>query len=193
MANNGIGSKLVRVGIAGFLCLLAIAASAQSASNLAERRYQLADRGYLVLSVPAGWREQVHRPDAKMPPTITFRSSSQQSFDVLVTPIWPLKSDAPPPTLDELKGNVLRAAKELGPQAVEKILDAVQLEGPYARGYFFKATDRAPKPGEYKNVTQGTVAVGNVRVTFTILTNDGQSKVVTSALGMLRGARLATP
>jgi hypothetical protein len=55
-------------------------------------------------------------------------------------------------------------------------------------GFYFAATDRAPKPDEYKFLTQGVVRVGELSVTFTILTNDGQDAVVKQALDALKGA-----
>jgi hypothetical protein len=55
-------------------------------------------------------------------------------------------------------------------------------------GFYFSATDRAPKPDEYKFLTQGVVRVGELSVTFTILTNDGQDAVVKQALDALKSA-----
>jgi hypothetical protein len=48
--------------------------------------------------------------------------------------------------------------------------------------------DRAPKPDEYKFLTQGVVRVGELSVTFTILTNDGQDAIVRQTLDALKGA-----
>ncbi|HEY7676568.1 MAG TPA: hypothetical protein VIG69_05830, partial [Candidatus Methylomirabilis sp.] len=68
-------------------------------------------------------------------------------------------------------------------------IEVRELQGVAARGYYFSATDRAPKPGEYKFMTQGMLRVGSLLVTFTILTNDGQGNIVADALAMLRSAR----
>jgi hypothetical protein len=64
----------------------------------------------------------------------------------------------------------------------------VEFQGRSGPGFYFSATDRAPKPGEYKFLTQGIVRVGELSVTFTILTNDGQEAVVKQALEALKGA-----
>jgi len=53
-------------------------------------------------------------------------------------------------------------------------------------GYYFSATDRAPNPGEYKYLTQGMLPVGELVVTFTILSNDGGEAAVSAALTLLR-------
>ena len=65
----------------------------------------------------------------------------------------------------------------------------MEFSGRSGPGYCFSATDRAPQPGEYKYLTQGIVRVGELSVTFTILTNDGQEAVVKQALEALKGAR----
>ena len=73
-------------------------------------------------------------------------------------------------------------------QAVEKELRVVEFQGRSGPGFYFAATDRAPKPDEYKLLTQDVVRVGELSVTFTILTNDGQDAVVKQALDALKGA-----
>ena len=80
------------------------------------------------------------------------------------------------------------AAKFIKSQAVEETLKIVELKGSSGRGYYFSATDKAPKPGEYKFMTQGILLVGELTVTFTILTNDNQKDTVNDALTMLRTA-----
>ena len=77
----------LRALAAVLLCLSIDGALAQS-----ERRYPLAERGFLVMNVPAGWKDQLGRRDAKSPPTIAFRPQAGEPFEVRVTPVWPAKS-----------------------------------------------------------------------------------------------------
>ncbi len=63
------------------------------------------------------------------------------------------------------------------------------LKGSNSFGYYFTLTDRAPKAGEFKYMTQGALRVGNLMVVFTVLTNDGQSKTVDDALSMMQSAK----
>jgi hypothetical protein len=65
-------------------------------------------------------------------------------------------------------------------------MDRATLRNGHTR--YFSATDRAPKPGEYKFMTQGMLQVGELSVTFTILTNEGQELVIKQALDALKGA-----
>jgi len=47
-------------------------------------------------------------------------------------------------------GNLFLAAQSALSQAVEKSLPVQELRGGNAQGSYFSATDRAPKPGEFK-------------------------------------------
>ena len=159
---------------------------AANAKDAAVRSYALPNHGTLELKTPAGWQDRVERTDDQ-PPTITFTPASGASFQVLVTPLWPSRGK-PSPSGDEVKAIVQRGADGAAQQAVEKSIVVKELKGAMSNGYYFSATDRAPKPGEYKYLTQGMTAVGDLRVGFTILTNDAQAAVVKDALAMLAGA-----
>ena len=168
--------------LAGCALLLPSAVQAQ-----APRSYPIADRLHLVARVPAGWREEVSRRDRSSPPTIVYRGPGGAPFEVRLTAAWVAGAA---PTQDDVKGTVLKAAADARPRAVEPLPPVVELLGPEARGYYFKATDRAPKRGEYKYLAQGMLALGEARLLFTVLTNDGQAGVVDAAFGMLRNVRL---
>jgi hypothetical protein len=109
-------------------------------------------------------------------------------FKVLITAIWSGKGSSPLPTTDQLKQKVRESAEHVRPQAVEKVIDVKDLKGSAAFGYYFTATDRAPKAGDFKYMTQGMMRVGDLMVVFTVLTNDGQSKIIDEALAMMKSA-----
>jgi hypothetical protein len=83
---------------------------------------------------------------------------------------------------------VVSAAKSAEQQSVEGSLPLQSLVGASGRGYYFRATDRAPKPGEWKYLTQGMIRTGEIALTFTILTNDGQAAIEKAAVDMIRVA-----
>ena len=173
-----------RWSILGFLLVAAISAEAADV-----RRYALADHGALTLAVPDGWRDKVESPGPNLPPTITFFPASSRGFQVLVTPIWPFKADIPKPSPESVRESVRRAADSVKSQVVEPELKIEEFKGPETYASFFSATDRAPKPGEYKYMTQGMMGLDDLRVTFTILTNEGRNDIVPRALNMLMDAR----
>ena len=153
-----------------------------------EKKFALPERGFLQMSVPPNWDDQIRQPPQALPPTIAFRARQGKPFEVLVTPIWRARPDIPVSTKDTIRQRVERAADDVKSQAVEKSIRLVEFSGSSGPGFYFSATDRAPKPGEYKFVTQGMLKVSDLVVTFTILTNDGQEQVMRDALSMLKSA-----
>jgi hypothetical protein len=180
------------------LSLAIVAASPLArADEAAVRSYPLPGHGNFQVEVPESWQDSVAQPAGALGPTITFTPKAGAPFKILVTPLWPATPDVKTPTADELKGKTQRAADEVARQAVEKTIEVKLLKGPANTGYYFAATDRAPKPGEFKFLHQGMIAVKDLLVSFTILTNDGQDAVVTAGLSMLsaaeRNVRAASP
>lgn len=174
------------------LCIAVLAFvtfSSAYATDAVLRRYQLPNYGAFEMAVPNSWKDTVRQAPNGMPPTISFKPIGGVQFEVLVTPIWPQPSDGKAATLAELKANVRDAAASIAAQAIEKAIEVRDLKGGSSIiGYYYTATDRAPKPGEYKLLTQGMLGVRDLRVSFTILTNDGQEETVRTALSMLSSA-----
>ena len=163
------------------------------AADGARKTYPVPDKTKLELSVPTGWKDEVREGDRGMPPTIVFTPREGPTFQVLVTPIWRPRPDVPVPTSEQIRDSVQRVAEQMKTQAVEKELPVVEFEGATGPGYYFSATDKAPAPNEFKYLTQGMLLVGELAVTFSILTNDGQEKVRDEALAMLKAATQTRP
>jgi len=181
-----VNPRTLLIGL--LLCLLPTVATSQT-TQVTERRYTLPDHGHFVLSVPRDWKDQVKQPPNRLPPTIMLGPASGTAFQVLITPIWPFKPGAPAQSADQLRSLVERAAQQAKSQSVEKELPLHDLRGASGQGYYFSATDRAPEPGGWKFLTQGTLLVGELTVTFTVLTNEGQEVVVRQVLEALKTAR----
>jgi hypothetical protein len=179
------------LGRLGVALLLAIAFSGASAQTKAEKRYPLAQRGTLVVAVPAGWVEDVKQDDKALPPTISYSLAAGKPQQVLMTPIWPPRADLPPFTKETVRGYVESALQPIREQAVEQSIPVVEFAGKSGAGYYFDATDKDPAPGEFKNLRQGMLMVGSLAVGFTILTHSRQDAVVRDAMQMLQGATLA--
>lgn len=172
----------------GLMGLLLVGAAA-TADDAAPRSYALPGHGSFQMNVPASWKDSEHRPVPDQPPTLMFDPPSGAPFKVLVTPIWKFRADIELPTVSQVKDKVRHAAELAAPQAIEKEFPLKELKGEAAKGYYFSATDKAPNPGEFKYMSQGMIRVGELVVTFTVLTNDGQEAVVRDALAMVAGAR----
>jgi len=159
-----------------------------SAAETATKSYALPERGRFQMNVPVGWAEQLRRPAPASPPTITFRPARGRSFEILVTPIWRVGTDVPASTKEAIRQSVQRAAEDAKGQAVEKSIPVVEFSSSTGPGFYFSATDKAPKQGEFRYMTQGMLKVGDLTVAFTILTNEGQEQVTRDAIGMLKSA-----
>jgi hypothetical protein len=155
--------------------------------------YLLPNKTTLQLAVPAGWKDEVREGDRGYPPTIILTPREGAAFQVLVTPIWRPRPEIQIPTAEQIRDSVQRVADQMKTQSLEKELLVVELKGAAGPGYYFSATDKAPAPGEFKYLTQGMLLVGELAVTFSILTNDGQEKVRDEALAMLKSAAQKRP
>ena len=107
----------------------------------------------------------------------------------MVTPMWAVRPGVVMPVGEEIRSQVAKAAADAKAEAVEKTIPVLELQGDSGGGYYFSATDRAPKPGEYKYMTQGMIRIGELATTFTILSNDGAGSVVPDTLRSLKRAR----
>ncbi len=172
------------------LLTMLLVASAVYADDL---RISIPDRDDLVLSIPAGWKTEVHSSRPDLPPTIGMTSGKQNEVMILITPAWPASAAAGPPGAEEIRKLVQDAADAVKSRAVESTLPLNELDAPGMLGFYVTATDREPEPDGFKYLTQGAIGFGELRVTFTILLN-GEPKVVTEqALQVLRNMRRAPP
>ena len=148
-------------------------------------RLPLGKIGTLSVSVPTGTkRVEPPRGSAAM---LSFESTQPNRMQLLLTPI-PLESgfmaDA------EVREMVEQGSAGVRSQAVETAFPLTLLKGDQVRGYYFRATDRAPGPGEYKHLYQGAVMVGASVVTFTVLYNDTGKREAQAALEVVRRMQL---
>ena len=165
---------------------LALPASGMAADAGAAKRYAIPERGFLQLSVPSGWADKYE--NTAQPPLISFRPGQGRPFLVSLTPAPQTATGKPPATKEELRKSVMELADGIHLFAVEKDIKVNEFAGSAGPGFYFFATDAAPGPGEFKFMNRGMLKVGDVTVTFTILTNEGQDGIVRAALEMLKGA-----
>ncbi len=159
-------------------------AAAKAAKN--ERHYSLGDYGFFRVEIPSSWKDELQQPPGR-PPMIVLSPAAGEIFQILITPIWGAKKEVlKDGAIREL---VQRSVERVKAQSVEKTLQLVELRGASSKGYYFFSTDKAPKPEEYRYMTQGALVVGDLIVSFTILTNGNHEEVAKEALTLLREAR----
>jgi hypothetical protein len=116
------------------------------------------------------------------------RAPTRPTFNVLMTPLTGTPMSAAMSDNNKLRAIVTAAARSALSQSVEMTIPVHDLSGPEAHGFYFFATDRAPKPGEWKYLTQGMINIDGTPFAFTILTNDGQEAIAKAALELIRNA-----
>jgi hypothetical protein len=146
--------------------------------------FALPGHGTLLFNVPAGWQTNEKQLQGG-PPTIQFGPRSGAAFAVLITAVWGTTRAGAPDDAG-IRSAVTSAAKDAEPRSVEGSLSLQDFSGSTGHGYYFRATDKAPPPGEWKYLTQGMVRTGAIALTFSILTNDGGEATEKAALEMIR-------
>ena len=167
----------------GWLFLFLATATTAFAADGEKKAFPLPDNSTLELTIPPGWKDELKEKQA-----IALTPREGAPFQVVVTPVARQKSAGSADTAIRMRHNVQQAADKIKPSAVEQYLPVEELTGAPGPGYYFSATDREPKPGEFKYLTQGMLLIGDVVVAFSILTNDGQEKAKDEALAMLKRA-----
>ncbi len=176
------------VFFARFFASASLAGVFALADDAGLRRYELPNLDTLELRLPAGWVDNVDQPPGGGPPTIELGPTEGAPFQVFVTPEWPEPTAPDIRETQALRDSVRDAAQRIQPQAVESFLEVRQLNGANGIGYYFAATDRAPRADEFKYMSQGALQVGDLTLWFTILTNDGQDTIVVDATTILQTA-----
>ncbi|MCC6140855.1 MAG: hypothetical protein IT389_09615 [Nitrospira sp.] len=165
-----------------------LAAASAHAEATAPREYALGQHGSLHLTVPVSWKDNVTQPLNGLPPTIAFVPERGAAFRVLLTPIWSDRSGAVLPVASDIRKKVEQAAAQAKAQAVESDVAVQEMAGTTGVGYYYAVTDRASKPGEFKRMKQGMLRVGDLLVSFTILSQNASDQAVQQATAMLEGA-----
>ncbi len=175
--------------------LLSLATSATAIAADGDKQvFALPDSSKLELAIPPGWKDELKaNPGAKgnpgsAPAAVMLTPRDGAPFEVVVQPVARQKPGTSVDTEIQMRASVQQSADKVKPSASEVYLPVEPLAGAPGPGYYFTATDREPKPDEFKYLTQGMLLVGDVVVAFSILTNDAQEKVREQALAMLKSA-----
>jgi hypothetical protein len=172
--------------VPGLLVVLALAVTAHG--EAVTREYPVPGHGALALMMPANWVGHVREGEQGAPPTIEL-SDPDGNVKVLITPLWSPTGDASFNSPDAIREGIARAAELSRKTAVEPELPLHELAARMGRGYYFWATDRAPKPGEYEYLANGAVPAGPLLVSFTILSHAAPPKGIATALIVVSTSR----
>jgi len=165
-----------------------LSAPAAAADDPQLRRYELPNGDTLELTLPAGWSDRLEQPDGDGPPTIEVAVAAGGATQVFVTPKWAEPTGKAVREAPLLRDAVRELADRIQPEVVEPFLEVRPLDGADGAGYYFSATERAPKADGFKFMIQGALPAGGLTLWFAVLTNDGEDTVAVQALAMLQAA-----
>ncbi len=160
-----------------------------AADETVDKLYNVPGHGQLHLKMPQGWNAELRHNAGADPLSIFISGFDGSPFAVFITPRFPDSRTARDfGTPKNVHDMVAKRAHAMAKQAVEDKLSIVTMGGGGGPGYYFDATDPAPKPGEFKYMTVGAVVVGSVVCTFSVFTNHKESVIKNKALNMVSRA-----
>lgn len=171
---------------------LVSALNAIASDALQERTLPIPGRGVLVLSVPSSWSQQIGQPPEEIAPTIRFSNPAGRKFEIVLTAFWSPKDDSSFNSSANVRSIVEDTLDDLRPRLDQKKIPIRELRGGSETGYFISAPVKTTAPSDFKFLTQGAVAVEDLLVTFTVLTNEKSSPTINHAFDMLRNAKRGT-
>ena len=143
------------------------------------------------VSVSMNWdsRWSVQDATADAPDTVRFQTADPLQMTVSMS-VGQVPADA---DANEFRAYVMdKTSQEFLQQSVEKELKIEPFGSGEARGSKVCATDRAPKPDEYKYVCQGILTHRGSAVIFTLLYNDSGKADAKKALAALEALQFTT-
>lgn len=168
-----------------YLALAALCTGMLLGWPAAAEQYSVPGVGALQLDMPKSWRVQQQAGPASI--YLQIRPEGGE-LDLQFTSMWLPADKLAQFTPASIKSRVEDMAKDVLPNAVEAEAELVELKGKELAGYYFRLTDRSPKPGELKHLTRGMLAGPKGVAVFTILHAEASMPERQQALAMLEGA-----
>jgi hypothetical protein len=153
------------------------------------REYPVPGHGILQLNVPKSWKDEVREATDNRPSTINFRPKVGNEFVMIITPIWNSEEENLFGTEEKIRALVENDWKAFSKKAKESKPTLHQLSGTGSDGFYYTATDKAPKKGEYKYLLRAGIGVGDLLLSVTLLSHKKDSPAIKDGLHILREAR----
>ena len=103
------------------------------------RRYPIPHHGVLELNVPASWRDDVHKSQENLPPTIVFKPSNGNDFEALISVSYDNAGNPGFNSPEAVRTLIEKDSQKILPKAVETKIVLKEIRGPDNIGYFFRA------------------------------------------------------
>jgi hypothetical protein len=152
-------------------------------------RFTISKRNRLKLSLSANWQAGMRHDPNGMTSTIKIGPTGGERFEVLISRT-PRKNGEESVTPERLLQIVRESGQMAASQSAEQKLDVKEFGPGNWKGYYYRLTDKTPRPNEYKYMTQGAMSEGTILFTFTFLTNSEKAIDQEQFLSLLTSAQL---
>jgi len=152
-------------------------------------RFTISKQNRLKLSLSPNWRAGMRQGLNGMTSTIKVGPTGGERFEVLISRI-PQKNEQEPVTPERLLQIVRESGQMAASQSAEQKLEIKEFGPGNWKGYYYRLTDKAPRPNEYKYMTQGAMSEGTVLFTFTFLNNSEKDLAQEQFLSLLSSSQL---
>jgi hypothetical protein len=164
--------------------LLCFCAETASSYDGEMRKYPVANRGVLGVHKPVSWVDRFSA--TSMPPTIRLSPKEGAIFECYLTLIPKADPNAPIPSDGKMQEAVQKMIELIKTQALESDIEIKDIHGSVDHGFYFSMTDRAPKKGEYRYLTQGVIQAGTLSILVTLMSNDESGVIERDTLEVLQ-------
>lgn len=141
--------------------------------------------GRIKFKIPKSWKSECRKLSTEKVETIIFEPRSGKSFKLMIDPLCDTKTKLISKNKEIIRGQVKKLGNKIISSAVEKELIIKDLVGNEAVGFYFSLTDKAPKPGEWRCLTQGRIGIGEYILHFTLFTQSLSDDAIKDAFEML--------
>jgi hypothetical protein len=187
--SNKISYLCLALGILLFIILTFLPGLPGYAEERGIREYPVPGHGILHLNVPKSWKDEVQEPEENRPLTITFRPGIGNEFVMMITPLWNSEEENLFGSEDKIRALVEDDWKAFSKKAKEPKPKLHQISGTGSDGFYYTATDKAPKKGEYKYLLRAGIKVGDLLLSVTLLSHKKDSQAIKDGLHLLKEAR----
>jgi hypothetical protein len=148
--------------------------------------------GELIMDVPKVWNYNFTIPGNNQPPIITFYNldkDKEEIYQLNLSVLWDNGFGRNILSPKYIYSLVEKTGKEalIGSDQSELILE--KITGLNGTGYWFNLSDSTADSGEYKFLTQGALAVGELLLIFSLFSNDNESILQEALLRIIMGAQ----
>lgn len=153
------------------------------------REYPVPEQGLLSLEIPSHWNVTYYEPaDIKAPIIIFYPQEKPHNFQLTVSPLWDEGYFRNITELSYIKQYLESVGTDILQYSDQDELELKLLNGKQGNGYFFQVSDESAPDSEFKYLTQGALAVGELLVVFSYFSNQANDQNSDIILEMMRKA-----